>query len=88
MGRCSISYMYAGTLGFTYMELHAVKYIFVLKQARDLYIETLPSLSLVLHRNGYLSIVVKLQQIDYIVWDHGGKTSALRISINISGWIW
>ena len=29
-GRCSISHVHAGTLGFTYMEIHTVKYIFVL----------------------------------------------------------
>ena len=28
-GRCSISHVHAGTLGFTYMEIHIVKYIFV-----------------------------------------------------------
>ena len=28
-GRCSITYMHAGTLGFTYMEIQAAKYIFV-----------------------------------------------------------
>ena len=28
-GHCSISHVHAGTLGFTYMEIHTVKYIFV-----------------------------------------------------------
>ena len=28
-GRCNISHVHAGTLGFTYMEIHTVKYIFV-----------------------------------------------------------
>ena len=58
-GRCSISYMHAGTLGFTYMEIHTVKYIFVwIKRWIPILNKSLP------HRIQIWSIV----KFSYLFW--------------------